>query len=69
MQYLVRAKLAKPGSGTFVTDAETIPAAFRQAHRLRAHGLIVEVTDPKGQTVDEPKESNWTNEAQTAVFT
>ena len=53
MPYLVRAEGEKPGSGTFRTEAETKRDAIEKAQRLRSHGFLVLVTDPKGQPVDE----------------
>ena len=56
MPYLVRAEVAKPGSGIFKTEAETIRDAIEKAERLRAHGLVVQIVDPGGRTVDETSE-------------
>ena len=56
MPYLVRAEVAKPGSGTFMAEAETIRAAFENARRLRAHGFVVQITDPAERMVDETSE-------------
>ena len=56
MPYLVRAEVAKPGLGVFKTEAETMLAAFEKARGLRAHGLVVQITDPTGRTVDEASE-------------
>jgi protein involved in polysaccharide export with SLBB domain len=56
MPYLVRAEVAKPGSGTFMAEAETIRAAFEQARGLRSHGFVVQIMDPVGRKVDETSE-------------
>ena len=53
MPYLVRAEVAKPGRGTFRTEAETKRAALEKARGLRAQGLVVEIKDPDGRAVDE----------------
>jgi hypothetical protein len=58
MPYLVRAELEKPGSGVFTTEAETIRAAFAKARGLRAQGLVVQIMDAQGRTVDETNEPN-----------
>jgi hypothetical protein len=56
MPYLVRAEVAKPGSGTFMAQAETIRAAFENARRQSSHGFVVQITDPAERTVDETSE-------------
>jgi hypothetical protein len=56
MPYLVRAEIEKPGCGTFKTEAETERNAIEQAKELRAHGLLVQITDPTGRPVDETNE-------------
>ena len=56
MPYLVRAEVAKPGSGTFMAQAETIRAAFENARRLRSHGFVVQITDTAERMVDETSE-------------
>jgi protein involved in polysaccharide export with SLBB domain len=56
MPYLVRAEVAKPGSGTFIAEAETIRAAFEKARGLRSHGFVVQIMDPVGRKVDETSE-------------
>ena len=55
MPYLVRAEVEKPGSGTFKTEVETKADAIEKAQGLRSHGLVVQITDPKGQPVDETR--------------
>jgi hypothetical protein len=55
MPYLVRAEVEKPGSGTFKTEVETKADAIERAQGLRSHGLVVQITDPKGQPVDETR--------------
>ena len=55
MPYLVQARVEKPGCGTFKTQAETKRAAIEKAQGLRAHGLVVEIIDPKGEPVDETR--------------
>jgi hypothetical protein len=56
MPYLVRAQVEKPGRGTFNTEAETKRDAIAKAQGLRSQGLIVQITDPAGQSVDETNE-------------
>ena len=56
MSYLVRAEIEKPGAGTFKTEAETERDAIEKAKELGAHGLLVQITDPTGQPVDETNE-------------
>ena len=56
MPYLVRAEIEKPGSGRFETEAETKRDAIVKAQGLRSHGLVVQITDPAGQSVDETNE-------------
>ncbi len=56
MPYLVRAEVAKPASGTFLTEADTICAAFEKARGLRSHGFVVQITDPTRLPVDETSE-------------
>ena len=56
MPYLVRAEVAKPGSGTLMAEAETIRAAFEKARGLRSHGFVVQITDAAGRKVDETSE-------------
>jgi hypothetical protein len=53
MPYVVQAQVERPGSGTFKTEAETKRDAIERAHGLRSQGLVVWITDPKGQPVDE----------------
>jgi protein involved in polysaccharide export with SLBB domain len=53
MPYLVRAEVEKPGSGMFQAEAETKRDAIEKARGLRSYGLVVKITDPKGQPVDE----------------
>jgi hypothetical protein len=53
MPYLVRAEVDKPGSGTFKIEVVTKRDAIEKAQGLRSHGLVVNITDPKGQPVDE----------------
>ena len=55
MAYLVRAEVEKPGSGTFKTEAGTKRDAIEKAHGLRSQGLVVHITDSKGEPVDESK--------------
>jgi protein involved in polysaccharide export with SLBB domain len=54
----VSAEVAKPGSGTFMAEAETIRAAIEKARGLRSHGFVVQIMDPAGRTVDETSELN-----------
>ncbi len=56
MPYLVRAEIEKPGTGTFKTEAETKRDALKKAQGLRAQGLRVIITGPKGEPVDETAE-------------
>jgi hypothetical protein len=56
MPYLVRAEIEKPGCGTFKTEAETERNAIEKAKKFRAHGLLVQITDPTGRPVDETNE-------------
>ena len=55
MPYLVRAEVEKPGSGTFKIEAETKRDAIEKAQGLRSQGLVVQITDPKGEPLDETK--------------
>jgi protein involved in polysaccharide export with SLBB domain len=55
MPYLVRAEVEQPGRGTFKTEAETNRDAIEKAKGLRSNGLVVQITDPKGEPVDETK--------------
>ena len=56
MSYLVRAEIEKPGKGTFKTEAETKRKVIEKAKVLRAHGLLVQITDPTGRAVDDTSE-------------
>ena len=53
MPYLVRAKVEKPGSGTFKAEADTKRDAIEKAQGLRSQGLRVVITGPQGEPVDE----------------
>jgi hypothetical protein len=55
MPFLVQAQVEKPGSGTFKTEAETKRDAIGKAQELRSQGLVVLITDPKGEPVDETR--------------
>jgi hypothetical protein len=55
MPYLVRAEVEQPGRGTFRAEAETKRDAIEKASELRSHGLVVQITDSKGEAVDENK--------------
>jgi hypothetical protein len=55
MPYLVRAEVEKLGSGTFKTATDTKRDAIEKAQGLRSHGLVVQITGPKGEPVDENK--------------
>jgi hypothetical protein len=56
MSYLVRAEIEKPGTGKFKTEAESRRNAIEKAKELRAHGLLVQITDPTGRAIDETNE-------------
>ena len=56
MSYLVRAEVEKPGSGTFTASANNKRDAIEKAQGLRSQGLLVRITDPTGQQVDEAAE-------------
>ena len=55
MPYLVRAEVEQPGRGTFRAEAETKRDAIEKAREFRSHGLVVQITDSKGEPVDENK--------------
>ena len=55
MPYLVHAEVEQPGRGTFRTEAETKRDAIEKAQELRSQGLVVQITDPMGEPVDENK--------------
>jgi len=54
MPYLVCAEIEKPGGGTFKTEAN-IKRATQKAQELRSHGLLVLITDPQDEPLDETK--------------
>jgi hypothetical protein len=53
MTYLVRAEVAEPGAGIFRAETETRRDAIAQVQGLRALGLLVLITGPNGERVDE----------------
>ena len=57
MSYLVRAEVEQPGRGTLRAEAESKRDAIEKARELRSQGLAVQITDPKGEPVDENKQS------------
>jgi hypothetical protein len=65
MKYVVQARRAEPGTGTFEAGAKTKEDALERARDLRSQGLKVRIFRPDGNLLDD--ETEGLPRAQTAL--